>query len=110
MPTQKQVNQTLKNLSFPVEFDHVPVGTKTPFGEYSFSITPVSADNSVLIKGFEYSFRVYMTKLDQKIFNKIEAALAQLEIVWTMAEPTYIQDSKCYQVEYDFGFIGDSDE
>lgn len=110
MPTQKQVNLTLKNLSFPVEFDHVPVGTKVPFGEYSFSITPVSADNSVLIKGFEYSFRVYMTKLDQKIFNEIEAALAQLEIVWTMAEPTYIQDSKCYQVEYDFGFVGDSDE
>lgn len=110
MPTQKQVNLTLKNLSFPVEFDHVPVGTKVPFGEYSFSITPVSADNSVLIKGFEYSFRVYMTKLDQKIFNEIEAALAQLEIVWTMAEPTCIQDSKCYQVEYDFGFVGDSDE
>lgn len=110
MPTQKQVNLTLKNLSFPVEFDHVPVGTKVPFGEYSFSITPVSADNSVLIKGFEYSFRVYMTKLNQKIFNEIEAALAQLEIVWTMAEPTYIQDSKCYQVEYDFGFVGDSDE
>lgn len=110
MPTQKQVNRILKNLSFPVEFDHVPVGTKVPFGEYSFSITPVSADNSVLIKGFEYSFRVYMTKLNQKIFNEIEAALAQLEIVWTMAEPTYIQDSKCYQVEYDFGFIGDSDE
>lgn len=108
MPTQKQVNQTLKNLSFPVELDHVPVGTKVPFGEYSFSITPVSADNSVLIKGFEYSFRVYMTKLDQKIFDEVEAALDELEIVWTMSEPTYIQDSKCYQVEYDFGFIGET--
>ena len=106
MPTQKQVNLTLKNLSFPVEFDHVPVGTKVPFGEYSFSITPVSADNSVLIKGFEYSFRVYIAKLDQKIFDKIEAALAELEIVWTMSEPTYIQDSECYQVEYNFGFVG----
>lgn len=106
MPTQKQVNQKLKNLSFKVDFDHVDVGTKVPFGEYSFSITPVSADNSVLIKGFEYSFRVYVTKLDQKIFDEIEAALDELEIVWTMSEPTYIQDSKCYQVEYNFGFVG----
>ena len=106
MPTQKQVNQKLKNLSFKVDFDHVDVGTKVPFGEYSFSITPVSADNSVLIKGFEYSFRVYMTKLDQKIMDEVEAALDELEIVWTMSEPTYIQDSKCYQVEYNFGFIG----
>lgn len=108
MPTQKQVNQKLKNLSFKVDFDHVDVGTKVPFGEYSFSITPVSADNSVLIKGFEYSFRVYMTKLDQKIFDEIEAALDELEIVWTMSEPTYIQDSKCYQVEYNFGFVGEA--
>ncbi len=108
MPTQKQVNQKLKNLSFKVDFDHVAVGTKVPFGEYSFSITPVSADNSVLIKGFEYSFRVYMTKLDQKILDEVEAALDELEIVWTMSEPTYIQDSKCYQVEYDFGFIGET--
>lgn len=106
MPTQKQVNQKLKNLSFTVDFDHVAVGTKVPFGEYSFSITPVSADNSVLIKGFEYSFRVYMTKLDQKILDEVEAALDELEIVWTMSEPTYIQDSKCYQVEYNFGFVG----
>ena len=90
------------------DFDHVAVGTKVPFGEYSFSITPLSADNSVLIKGFEYSFRVYMTKLDQKIFDEVEAALDELEIVWTMSEPTYIQDSKCYQVEYDFGFIGET--
>jgi hypothetical protein len=49
-----------------------------------------------------------MTKLDQKIFDEVEAALDELEIVWTMSEPTYIQDSKCYQVEYDFGFVGAS--
>lgn len=108
MPTQKTVNQKLKNLSFTVELDHVPVGTKVPFGEYSFSITPVSADNSVLIKGFQYSFRVYMTKLDPKILSEVETALDELEIVWTMNEPTYIEDSKCFQVEYNFGFLGES--
>lgn len=108
MPTQTQVNQKMKTLSFPVEFDHVKVGTKTPFGEYTFSVTPVSADNKVLIKGFEYSFRVFLAKLDAKIMNEIEKMFDELEIVWTMNDPVYIEESKCFELEYLFGFVGDA--
>lgn len=108
MPSQKQVNTKLKSLSFPVEFDHVKVGTKIPFGEYTFSITPTAADNKALIKGFEYTFTVYVGKLDSKIDAEVEAMFDELEIAWTRDEPTYIEDSKCFSIPYHFGFIGDS--
>lgn len=108
MPTQKTVNDKLKTLSFPVEFDHVKVGTKVPFGEYTFSVSPVSADDKVLIKGFEYDLNIYVTKLDTKIDAEVEKMFDDLEIVWTRSEPTYIEDSKCYQITYQFGFVGDA--
>ena len=108
MPSQKTVNEKLKSLSFPVEFDHVKVGTKIPFGEYTFSVTPISADDSVYIKGFEYDFNVYVSKLDVKIDAEVEKMFADLGIVWTRSEPTYIEDDKCFQISYQFGFVGDA--
>ena len=106
MATQSEVNTKLKSLSFPVEFDHVKVGTKVPFGEYTFTITPVSADNKVYVKGYEYDLNIYVSKLDAKIDQEVEKMFDDLEIVWTRSQPTYIEDSKAYQITYQFGFIG----
>ena len=106
MPTQKTVNDKLKTLSFPVEFAHVKVGTKVPFGEYTFSVTPVSADNKVYVKGYEYDLNIYVSKLDPKIDAEVEKMFDDLEIVWTRSEPVYIEASKAFQITYQFGFIG----
>ena len=108
MPTQIEVNTKLKSLSFPVEFDHVKVGTKVPFGEYTFSVSPVSADNVAFIKGYEYDMNIYVSKLSAKIDKEVEDMFKALEIVWTRSEPVYIEDSKAYQINYQFGFLGDS--
>lgn len=97
----------VKALSFPVDFDHVKVGTKIPFGSWSYSVTPVSADDDCLIKGFSCQLRLFIKKMDKAIFSEVEAMFSELGIVWTRDEPIYIEESKAFEVDYNFGFIGE---
>lgn len=93
-------------LSFPVEFDHVKIGTHVPFGTYTFSVEPVSADNSVLIKQYQFTLRIFTEKLDAELDAEIEKMFSDLDIVWTRDEPEYDEDSETYEIDYDFGVIG----
>ena len=96
----------LNSFSFPCDFDHAKIGNKVPFSTYTFSASGVSADNTIYVKTYEFTFRVYVSKLSKLLDKEIEDKFAENEIVWTRSEPTYIEDSKVYEIDYEFGIVG----
>lgn len=94
--------------SFPLtacEFDHVDIGTKVPFGEYTFSIDTFSTDNKVSAKIYTVTLMIYTPKLDAKLDQAIETGLSDNELSWTRSDPEWIEDSKMYGIMYTFSFV-----
>lgn len=89
-----------------VDLDHVKVGTKTPFGVYTFEIDTTSADNGVYVKGYQFTLSIYVPKLSSKLDNDIETAFQNNDIVWTRSAPTWVEDSNVFQYDYTFGVLG----
>ena len=105
--TVSEVVTMFKSLSFPVEPDHVSLGTKVPFGEYEYDITPFSADGIAYINRYSFMLRVYVPKLNSKIDKELSDLFKNNEIVWTRSAPIWIDDSKVYELDYEFGVIGE---
>lgn len=104
--TDLEVISMLKTLSLGIAPDHNPIGQKVPFATYSYTVTPYSASDTAYINRYAFMVRVFMSKLDQKIFKEIESKFLQNEIVWTRSEPIWIDDSNVFEIDYEFGTIG----
>ena len=97
----------MSSFSFPVEFDHVKIGTRVPFGTYTYEIPNVGADNAVYVPMYQFELRVYVEKLDAKIDKEIADAFKLNEITWTRDAPIYMSDSNAYEIGYHFGIISE---
>lgn len=104
--TDLEVISMLKTLSFGIAPDHDPIGQKVPFATYSYKVDPYSAGDTAYINRYSFKIRLFLKKLDQKIFKEIESKFLQNEIVWTRSEPTWIDDSDVFEIDYSFGTIG----
>lgn len=102
------VTTMLKSLPLTAcEFDHVKIGTKVPFGEYTFSEDTFSGDNKVLVKLYTVTLMIYTAKLDAKLDAAIEKALSDNELSWRRSVPEWMEDSSMYGIEYTFQFLDD---
>lgn len=103
--TSFEVMAALETLPFPVRFDHIDNEPAAPFGVYTFSVSPMSADNIAYMKTFEFTLRVFVEKLDAAIDAAIETLFRNNEIVWTRDEPQYYEESALYEIDYNFGIV-----
>lgn len=103
--TSFELIAAFRTLSFPVRFDHIEQDDTEPFAVYTFSVSPMSADNSAYIKLFDFTFRLFVDKLDAAIDAEIETFFRNHEIVWTRDEPQYYEESALYEIDYNFGIV-----
>lgn len=101
----QEIISMMNSFSFPVDLDHVTPGKKVVYAVYSFATNNVGADETVYIESYQFTLRVFTPKLDSKLDKEIKDAFALHEITWTRDEPTWIDDAKAFELDYNFGII-----
>ena len=85
--TQEQIKEILTVEGVTVWYNHAPVGTKVPFVTYtSHNNNNVFADNRVYVKKGTLSIRLYSSKKDEALEEKLEAAMDAAGLPWSMSD------------------------
>lgn len=107
---QIQMIQLLNTLETPSVYDHALEGQSLPF--IAIHITQpdnFSADNGVYVEKSNFRIVLYTVNKDLTIEASIKKLLNDNGISWARTEE-YLNDEKCYAIEFEFEVIGNDEE
>ena len=105
MMTYKQRLALFKTLSFPVYYDHAPIGQTVPFGVLNVEQqNNFAADNVVYFEAYNAELTCYFEKKDAAKEAEVKKLLNDNEMPFSVSE-MYADDAVTYAETFEFGFL-----